>query len=158
LLTDGELFVVDVTLVQKVVGNIEFTPIPAAPPAVAGIANLKGGIITLISLAELLGRKRGEQAVNAVVFKSSEISGDQMGLLVDKPGDLVDIDDDGILPPPLAEKVEERFCISGMAEAEGMLYRIIDVDEIANRFKGGGEPTPDTGTITQGGVNDEGKN
>jgi chemotaxis signal transduction protein len=158
LLSDGDLYIVDVTLVQKVVRNIEYTPIPASPHAVAGIANLKGGIITVLSLAELLGRKRGEQAVNAVVFKSSEISGDQMGLLVDKPGELVDISDDGILPPPLAEKEEEKFCISGIAEAEGVLYRIIDIDEIANRFRGSGEPAPDPGMTTQGGANDEGEN
>jgi purine-binding chemotaxis protein CheW len=158
LLADEELFAVDVGLVQKVVRNISFTPIPAAPPAVAGIANLKGGIVTILSLAELLGRERGRHAVNAVVFKSDANGGDQMGLLIDKPGDLIDIGENDILPPPLVAKGEEKPCVSGIAEAGGKLYRIIDLDDIKNRFKGGFDNVLEKSKITQGGANDEEEN
>ena len=126
----GEFFAVDVTLVQKVVRNMTFTPIPAAPPAVAGIANIKGGIVTLLSLTELLGRERGKRAATAVVFKSLTNENDQMGLLVDQPGDLIDIEESVILPPPLPEEGEEKFCVSGIAETDGKLYRIINIDSI----------------------------
>jgi len=135
IFTDGELFAVDITLVQKVVRNIDFTPVPMAPPAVTGIANMKGGIITVLSLTELLGRKRSEQAVHAVVFKSFTNGNDQMGLLVDKPGDLINIEEDKILPPPLIAEEKEKHCISGMIEAEGKMHRIIDIVSIINRFK-----------------------
>jgi len=158
LLADGELFAVDVTMVQKVVRNLAFTPIPAAPRTVAGIANIKGGIVTLLNLTELLGRKRNEQAVNAVIFKSFTNENDQMGLLMDQPGDLIDIDENKILPPPLSEEKEEKFCISGIAEVEGKLYRIINIDEIINRFMDPGESNINTNTISQGGINNEEKN
>jgi purine-binding chemotaxis protein CheW len=150
--TDGELYAVDVALVQKVVRNIAFTPIPAAPEAVVGIANLKGRIVTVLSLAELLGRKRGLDAVNAVVFKPEENSEDRMGLLIDKPGDLIDIAQDDIQPPPLASKGEENPCVSGVAEVDGKLYRIIDVNEITNSFKKNGEFIPEKSESLQGGV------
>jgi len=157
LLADGELFVVDVTLVQKVVRNITFTSIPVAPPAVVGIGSIKGRVVTFISLAELLGRKRGAQADNAVVFKSFTNGNDQMGLIMDKPGDLIDIVEDQILPLPLAAEDEEKNCISGMAEVEGNLYRIIDIDEIIKRFKDGSESIMNTSMITQGGLNGDKK-
>ncbi|MCL2480183.1 MAG: chemotaxis protein CheW [Spirochaetaceae bacterium] len=157
LLSEGELFTVDVTLVQKIIRNMAFTPVPAAPPAVVGIANIKGGIVTVLSLAELLGRKRNMQAVNAVVFKSFTDGNDQMGLLVDHPGDLIDIEENEILPPPLSEEGGEKYCISGMAEVKGKLYRIINIDEIISRFNDGNESSINTNTITQGGLDNEEK-
>ena len=134
-LLDGELFAVDVTLVRKVVRNITFTPIHAAPGAVVGIANIKGRIVTVLSLAELLGREKSAGAVNAVVFKPLTDGNDQMGLLIDKQGDLIDIDENEILPPPRTAGEEEKSCISGMAEVAGTLYRIINIDSIISRFK-----------------------
>ena len=135
LFADGELFAVDVMLVKKVVRNMAFTPVPAAPDAVAGIANLKGGIVTLLSLAELLGRPRGTQAVHAVIFKSFTDDNGQMGLLVDNPGDLITIDDAEILPPHMTAEDEYRTIISGLAEVDGKLYRLLDIDSIIGMFK-----------------------
>ncbi|MCL2124874.1 MAG: chemotaxis protein CheW [Oscillospiraceae bacterium] len=134
LVADGELFAVDVTVVQKVVRNMAYTPIPAAPDAVAGIANLKGGIVTLLSLAELLGRGRGKQAAHAVILKSFANGNGQMGLLVDNPGNLITIDESEILPPYLTSEEEDISFISGLAELDGKLYRIIDVESIYEKF------------------------
>ena len=131
----GESFVVDVTLVQKVVRNIAVTPVPTAPPAVVGISNIKGRVITVLSIAALFGRPR-ESAItaNAVIFKASTSGNDQMGLLIDKPGDLIDINDERILPPPVTATADETSHISGVAEVGETLYRIIDVDSITNKF------------------------
>ena len=104
-IVDNELFVVDITLVQKVARRMTVTPIQTAPDAVIGIANMKGSVITLLSLFELLGRKerrgkdRNAETVNAVIFKSLSSREDQMGLIIDKPGGLIDIDEDSIRPP-----------------------------------------------------------
>ena len=140
-LADGELYMVDVTLVQKVVGNMAATPVPAAPDAVVGIANLKGRIVTVLSLAALLGRARSggaraTEAVSAVVLKPFADGGDQMGLLIDKPGDLITVSESKILPPPATAEAKEKRCVSGVTEWEGKLYRIIDVDSIISRFRG----------------------
>ena len=139
MIADGELFAVDVTLVEKVVRNVAVTPIPAAPRAVAGLANIKGGVVTMLCLAELFGRKGFKQTRSAVVFKPSTDGNDQMGILVDKPGALIDINDNEILPPPL-EKKEEKSIITGIAEVGGELYRIISIDEIIDRFRDENQP------------------
>jgi len=83
-----------------------------------------------------LGRSKKEisDIANAVIFKADSDE-DQMGLLIDKTGALVDIDDNSIRPPTLATGAEESFCISGIAEAGDKLYRIIDIDSIINRFR-----------------------
>ena len=134
LLAVGELFVVDVTRIQKVARDMAFTPVPAAPDEVVGIANFKGGIVTLISLSEMLGRGRSAKAVHAVIFKPFEEENSQMGLLIDSPGDLITIDDAEILPPRFAAQDEDRSFISGFAEVGGKFYRIIDIDLVRNKL------------------------
>jgi len=145
----GELFTVDVTLVYKVVRNMPFTPLPASSDTVVGIAGMKGRVITVLSLTELLGRGRSEQARDVVIFKPAASGNDQMGLIIDKPGELIDIDENEILPPPKASREEEHLCIAGMIEIDGVLYRIICVDSIISGFKYAGENA--SGAISQRG-------
>jgi len=142
---DNEFFAVDVTLVQKVARKMTVTPVPTAPDAVVGIANLKGRIVTLLSLSQLLGRrvKRTEgsatDTIDAVIFKSFSGGENQTGLVMDKPGNLIDIDDDSISLPSLTTGAEESFCISGIAEVDDRFYRIISIDSIMEKFKYSGE-------------------
>jgi len=134
---DGGLYAADVSLIQKIVRNMPVTPVPAAPEAVIGIANLKGRVITVISLYTLLGNKekRADTGMtNAVVFKPLSGNEDQLGLSIDKPGEIVYIDDDAICPPSLATGEEESFCICGVADVGDRLYRIIDIDSIINKY------------------------
>ena len=153
----GELFAVDINGVQKIVRKMLLTHVPAVPDEIIGIMNLKGKVITVFSLTELLGRKgkrAGEytnKAINAVVFKPLSDSEDQMGLSIDKPGDLIEIDGDIICPPSLATGANDSFCISGIAEMGDRLYRIIDIDSIINRYKINGAETAEN--MSTGGIN-----
>jgi purine-binding chemotaxis protein CheW len=146
-LVDGELFAVDATLVMKVISNVKVTSIPAAPDAVVGLLNLKGMVVTILNLAALLGRRwdRGDaDSVKAVIFKPLESGGDQMGLCIDVPGDLIEIDKSKMLPLPLESRKHQERTISGLAETEGKLYRIIDVASIINCFADIGRGISDT--------------
>jgi purine-binding chemotaxis protein CheW len=140
----GELFAVDVTTIQKVVRNMGFTPVPAAPRGIVGIANLKGKVVTLLDLAEMDGRRSGGGAgwrstrlVNAVVFKTFMDDGNQMGLRIDTPRGLIESDE--VLPIPLEsdDRDRDREYLSGLALVDEMLYRLIDVDAIIARFTQG---------------------
>ena len=126
---DGDLYAADVKRVEKVARNIALTPVPAAPAAVAGIANTNGGIITLLDLSVMLNcsardsrnsedrcgfRAKGPASVCAVVFKSSGNGAGRVALIIDRPDRLISVEDDIRTP----------------AEIDGKLYRIIDVDSI----------------------------
>jgi len=155
-LVDGDLFAVDVTLVQKVARRIMVTPVPTAPEAVIGIANMKGSIVTVLSLYELLGRKerriasRIPKSINAVVFKPPGSGQDQMGLSIDKPGALIEIDDDAVRQPTISTGTEEGFCISGLIVVDDKLYRLIDIDAIVGKYKNDGDTS--AGIMTNGGT------
>jgi len=150
-LLNGEHYAVDVTLVEKVMRKMTVTPVPSAPDEVIGIANLKGRVVTVLSLHELLGlreKQKGDyyiHAVKAIVFKSFSDGKDQIGLHIDEPGNLIDIDDNAIRLPSLPTGAEESFCISGIAETGNTLYRIINIDSIISKYKIKRENVPNGG-------------
>jgi len=72
--------------------------------------------------------------INTIIFKSHTNSEDQMGLAVDKPGNLIDIQNGEIKSPPKATGAEGNFCISGVTEVDDNFYRIIDIDAIRRKF------------------------
>lgn len=140
--SDDKLFAVDVASVSKFARKITLTPVPAAHSAVAGISNLKGKVITILNLDVLQNadgcnsEQLAAKTVNAVVFRQAADSTDQMALLIDKPGDLVEVEEEAVLPPPVADEEKNAFFVSGAAEIGGRLYTIIDADAIMTHFKG----------------------
>jgi len=144
-LMDDDNFAVDVSLVREYTRKMTVTPVPTAPDSVVGIANLKGRVITVLSLYDLLGRREsgGEECIadtiNVLVFKPFSSGEDQMGLKIDKPLGLIDIDAADIRHRSLMTETKDSFCISGIAEIEDCLYRIIDFDSIVKVYKNDGE-------------------
>ena len=152
-LAGGELYAVDVTLVQKVARMLAITPVPSALPEVVGIANLKGKVVTVLSLGKILGSDKSNDATlytNTIVFKYGSSHEDQMGLAVEKPGNLIDIDDDAIRSPPVTAAADESNCISGVIEIDDVLYRIIDIEAILKRYIPDSETNPESSSF--GGV------
>jgi len=140
-LVNNEYFTVDVDLIHKITQKLMITPVPSSPDEIIGIANIKGRVITIFNLYRLLGHTERRSmeynynVVKAVIFKAHSGSEDQIGLLIDKPGNLIDIDENAIRPPLLATGAEESFCISGIAEVDNKLYRIINIESIINKYK-----------------------
>ena len=154
-LVGGELYAVDVTLVQKVARKLTITPVPSAPDEVVGIANMKGRVVTILSLIRLLDGEEecpAKNLINTIVFKSDSSSEDQMGLAIEKPGILIDFSDSAIRSPPLSEGKEEGFCISGIAEVDDRIYRIINLDLIRQKYMTGSETI--TMNTSFGGIED----
>ena len=128
---DGEYYAIDVRRAERFVRNIIITPLPAAPAPVAGITNIKGGIVTLFSLARILGRNHNEYAPHALIFKKDDDTGEQIGILIHQTDQLINLADEAVIPVQLSKQNDEfpRFII-GLAEVDDRLYRIIDIDEL----------------------------
>jgi purine-binding chemotaxis protein CheW len=136
----GELYAADAARVAKIVRRLSVTPVPAARAEVLGIANIKGQVVTILNLRALLnppgetaGRNRAADAIKAVVFKPFSENGDLIGLWIDRQGGLVSLDGENVPPPPVADGAG---IIAGVAEREGKLYRILDIDRIIHRKEG----------------------
>jgi purine-binding chemotaxis protein CheW len=124
---DGDLFGVEVEHVQEVLRSQGITRVPLAPPAVAGLINLRGQVVTAIELRERLGRKPrpdGQEAVVIVV----RLHGEAVSLLVDSIADVVDVDVRDFEAPPDTLDGAGRELIRGAYKLSGQLLLALDVN------------------------------
>lgn len=129
-------FGVDTSVVQEVLRDMPCTPVPLAPQAVRGLANLRGEIVTVVDLAERLGiagHRRVEPPFHVVLVAGSAL----VSLLVDAMGDVVAAADATFERPPDGVDEAARRFIAGVALLDGRLVMVLDATHAAE-----GEPEP----------------
>ena len=126
----GSLFLgIDVQQVQEVIRYQEMTGVPLAPDAISGLINLRGQIVTAIDLRERLNlplRDEEELPMNVVVRDSENA----VSLLVDRIGDVVEVDDDLFELPPATLKSDVRTLISGAYKLPDRLLLVLDTNSV----------------------------
>ena len=124
---DDRLYGVRVERVQEVLRSQARTRIPLAPPAIAGLVNLRGQVLTAIELREQLGlppRPQGEEPMVVVIRVGTE----PVSLLVDSIGAVVDVDPDSFENPPDTLVGPGRELILGAYKLPHRLLLALDVD------------------------------
>jgi len=98
-----ETYGIDILDVKEIVRIKEVRPIPASPPYVEGIFNLRSEIIPIINLHRRFALKRSILADDEKLlsgFVIIEIDGIKFGIIIDKVSRVVTIDKAQIQPPP----------------------------------------------------------
>ena len=128
---DGQIFGVPVLQIQDVLGNVNFTRVPLAPPEVLGALNLRGRIITAINVRQRLGLPKysGERPQLSVVV---EYDSELYSLVIDRVGDVLTIKDSAIesCPPTLDDLWREIS--TGVYRMDGKLMLMLDVSRLLN--------------------------
>ncbi len=125
---DGDLYGVEVEHVQEVLRTQVLTRVPLAPPAVAGLINLRGQVVTAIELRERLGRPPRPEDTDAVVIVV-RLHGEAVSLLVDSIADVVDVDAGDFEAPPDTLEGPARELIRGAYKLDGRLLLALDVQK-----------------------------
>ena len=131
---DDQLFGVPVAIVQEVLSFSEYTPVPLAPPAVGGLFNLRGQVIAAVDLRVQLGlpaRDLGGPAMNIIVRTEEE----SVSLLVDRIGEVVQLDDDAFEPPPDTLSGPTRELVVGTFKLDGRLMLALDVHQAVDTYR-----------------------
>jgi purine-binding chemotaxis protein CheW len=121
------LYGVGVERVQEVLRSQARTRIPLAPPAIAGLVNLRGQVLTAIDLREQLGlppRPEGKEPMVVVIRVGTE----PVSLLVDSIGAVVDVEPDTFEQPPDTLSGPSRELILGAYKLPDRLLLALDVD------------------------------
>ena len=79
--------------------------VPLAPPHVAGLVNLRGKIVTVLSLRAVMGLAPHPAAQTVIGL---EWQGEAYGLLVDRVGEVIDVVADGLERNP--PNLDTRWC------------------------------------------------
>ncbi len=146
--TLGDLYLgINIILVREINRSTECTTVPGCEDYIRGMLNIRGRVITLFDLKRRLGWSEDEAAettgakqYNVIMKTKAEIMQinpvladtqchweDPVGLAVDQLGDVREIVDDNILPPPANLQGISADFVHGVVEFEKNLLIIIDV-------------------------------
>ena len=123
---DDQLFGIPVLSVQDVLGEQRVTPVPLAPPEIAGSLNLRGRIVTAINLRRRLKLpdiSKDKKTMSVVV----EYHGDLYSLIVDSVGEVLSLPDSAFEKTPATLEKSWRDISSGIYRLKDELLVILDV-------------------------------
>ncbi len=138
------LFGINILQVKEINNQLKYTPVPDSADYIKGLFNLRGQIITIFDLAKRLGRADtiiGEKTRNLILktdqetatirekFKIPEIGHDAVGFIIDKIGDVIEIDEEKIQNAPANVGDISKEFIKGVFELKEELLIILNVNE-----------------------------
>ncbi|MCL2578850.1 MAG: chemotaxis protein CheW [Oscillospiraceae bacterium] len=96
---ENKLYGLAITNVNGITQIQEITPMPELPYYVKGIINMRGTVIPLIDVNLRFGNMEQPYTDRTCII-TLEISGNQVGFIVDAVEAVLDIPDESISPPP----------------------------------------------------------
>ncbi|OUR75779.1 chemotaxis protein CheW [Alphaproteobacteria bacterium 46_93_T64] len=125
----GQMFGIPVLQVHDVLGSINLTNIPLAPPEVAGALNLRGRIVTCIDVRKRLGlpaREETGQRMSVVV----EHHGEPYALLIDTVGEVINLKSEQLEKNPATLDPRWREVSAGIYRTQDNLLVILQIERL----------------------------
>ncbi len=124
-----ESFAISVLKVQEVIKAYQLTCIPQAPLHIKGLINLRGQIMTAVSLRNIFGlpeRENSDDHMNIVI----QVGDDIYALEVDEILDVIEVSSDTYERTP--ENLDESFrqYISGVYKLKEDILMIVDLNKL----------------------------
>lgn len=114
--------------VREVLAAPDVTPVPLAPPAVVGLMNLRGRILTVVDARTRLGLPAGDHVRPTHVIV--EHAGEVVSVVVDADDEVIDVDDAALGPVPTTVSEPIRLCATGAYQLSPGLLVVLDVDSL----------------------------
>ena len=125
----GEVFGLSVEHAQTIFRVTAITQIPLGRPEVIGLVNLRGKIVTAISLRQRLGIPEPQSRATGLAIEIAHNS-ESFALVVDQVGDVLNLSSDmRIAIPPHFDPRRLQFT-SGLFRVGGQLVPILNVPAI----------------------------
>ncbi len=126
-----QLFAIPIEQVQDIVEPQKITFVPRAHESVRGLLNLRGKIVTVLSLRFCLGLSL-EDLTNPLLGVTVNFEGDDYTLLVDRIGDVLEVSSKQINPAPhnLGERLSD-VC-TGIIQLDDKLVAVLDIPMFMN--------------------------
>lgn len=124
-----QIFGIPVLQIQDVLGEMQVTRVPLAPPEVSGALNLRGRIVTAINVRKRLGLPvhNGEKQQLSVVV---EHEGELYSLIIDSVNDVISIENKNIQQNPATLDQLWRDISTGIYRMDDRLMIIMDVSKL----------------------------
>ena len=126
-----EKFAIPLLQVKEVLGNVETTSIPQAPPHFKGIMNLRGQVISVVDLRIKLkiGKPDITPETTIIIMDFAPLS---LGVIVDSVDCVAMYEAKDISEPPDTDSTIKSDFITGVARADKALTLILDLKAMLN--------------------------
>ncbi len=130
----GQMFGIPILMVQDILRVERIAAVPLAPPKIKGSINLRGRIVTVVSVRECLGIDERDESADSEVSTDMGVTVEQdhdlYTLLVDSIGDVISISSDCYESnPSTLDPVWREFAI-GVYRLEERLMVVLDVERL----------------------------
>ncbi len=126
----GELFFgIEAIRVQEVIRHQEMTPIPLAPPAIRGLINLRGQIVTAVDTRRMLALPSiaSDRRPMNIIIKAEDGA---VSLLVDEIGDVLEVPLNSFASVPDNVPASQRDLVAGVYKLKGQLMLALDTEQL----------------------------
>lgn len=126
---DKEYYGINIESVTAIEKMENITRVPNSPKYIKGVINLRGNVITLISLRNKMNIQDIDITNNSriIVVSKDEIT---LGLIVDSSSEVIEINPGDIDKPPSTSEKESSTYISGVAKVDDRLIILLDLSKI----------------------------
>lgn len=128
-----EEYGLEILRVREIIGMMDITPVPRTPDFVLGVINLRGKVIPVADLRLKFGlpyKEPDERTCVIVVEVQNQGATIQMGIVVDRVNEVVDVRADDIEPTPSFGVSLDTSFILGMAKVGDKVKILLDIDRV----------------------------
>ncbi len=126
---DGEEYGLEILKVREIIGMMDITSVPRTPEFVLGVINLRGNVIPVIDLRCKFGMEPGEQTEETCIIVV-DVDGMEMGILVDRVSEVLDITGEEIQPPPAFGVTVNTDFILGIGKAASKVTILLNINRV----------------------------
>jgi len=128
VLADEE-YGIEILSVREIIGLLPVTPVPQSPYYVKGVVNLRGQVIPVVDL-RLKFDMEAIDATDETCIIVVQTGGVQLGIIVDKVSEVLDIHGSDIVDAPsLGTEINTDY-IMGIGKSEGRVTLLLDIGRV----------------------------
>ena len=125
---EGTSYGVPISEVREIIRPLDVTRVPRTPSILRGVMNLRGKIVPVLDLREILGMERVEATDESRIIVL-ERGAAEVGVVVDRVCEVTAIVDEAISEPPeFGERVDTRIVL-GMGKVGVKVTILLDLDQ-----------------------------
>ncbi|ACD66554.1 MAG TPA: chemotaxis protein CheW [Sulfurihydrogenibium sp.] len=110
---------------------LEIFPVPLSPQYIKGVINLRGEILPVVSIKEMIGIPEKKQSTRLIILETNL---DKLAVMVDEVYGVVRISEDVLEPNPMTSIYSDY--ISNVAQTKHGFISIIDLDKLFPAVEG----------------------
>ena len=126
---NGLLCGIDMRHVQEINKNLQITQVHQSPQSVRGVLNLRGNIVSVMNMHDLLGQNKdvihSKMRIIVVQYQNESV-----GLLVDEVHDILRIQAGELSPPPAHLHTPPSHLVQAVCKRPNELILILDLNAL----------------------------